>query len=79
MGARRYAFTFENGSQYYGSVEDKNELVRHLTKAERTSMGAIVSKRLLTDAEWAAWREEVEDILASIACGRTFDSAFQND
>ena len=63
---KRYEFTFENGDIYNGTISDKNEFVRHLTKREKSEMGKIVSKRVLTDTEWNAWVNEVNAFLAIV-------------
>lgn len=63
---KRYEFTFENGCTYNGTISDKNEFVKHLTKREKSDMGKIVSKRVLTDSEWNAWENEVNAFLAIV-------------
>ena len=63
---KKYEFTFENGSIYNGTVSDKNEFVKHLTKIEKTEMGKIVSKRVLSDMEWNNWQNEVDAFLATV-------------
>lgn len=61
---RTYEFTFENGSKYTGTAEDKQFFVRHLTRSEKAEMGKIVSKRVLTDGEVKAYNDKVERFLA---------------
>ena len=63
---KRYEFTFENGCIYNGTISDKNEFVKHLTKREKSEMGKIISKRVLTDSEWNAWVNEVNAFLAIV-------------
>ena len=63
---KRYEFTFENGDIYNGTISDKNEFVKQLTKREKPEMGKIVSKRVLTDSEWNAWVNEVNAFLAIV-------------
>ena len=63
---KRYEFTFENGAIYNGTVSDKNEFVKHLTKREKTEMGKIVSKRVLSDMEWNNWQNDVDAFLATV-------------
>ena len=63
---KRYEFTFENGDIYNGTISDKNEFVKHLTKREKSEMGKIVSKRVLTDSEWNEWEKEVNSFLAIV-------------
>ena len=59
----KYEFTFEDGSRYNGTVADKNEFVKHLTKSEKAEMGKIVAKRELTEAEWNEWEKAVDAFL----------------
>lgn len=63
---KRYEFTFENGDIYNGTISDKNEFVKHLTKREKSEMGKIVSKRVLSDIEWNAWENKVSAFLATV-------------
>ena len=63
---KRYESTFENGCTYNGTISDKNEFVKHLTKREKSEIGKIVSKRALTDSEWNEWENEVNAFLAII-------------
>lgn len=63
---KRYEFTFENGDIYNGAISDKNEFVKHLTKREKTEMGKIVSKRVLSDSEWNNWQTKVDAFLATV-------------
>lgn len=52
---KMYEFTFENGDRYFGTVEDKNEFVKNLTKGEKAEMGKIIAKKELTEEEVNAW------------------------
>lgn len=63
---KKYEFTFENGCTYNGTISDKNEFVKHLTKREKSEMGKIVSKRILSDNEWNAWENKVNAFLATV-------------
>ena len=63
---KKYEFTFENGCIYNGTISDKNEFVKHLTKREKSEMGKIVSKRVLSDSEWSAWENKVNAFLATV-------------
>lgn len=63
---KKYEFTFENGCTYNGTISDKNEFVKHLTKREKSEMGKIVSKRVIADSEWNAWENEVNSFLATV-------------
>lgn len=63
---KRYEFTFENGDIYNGTISDKNEFVKHLTKREKSEMGKIVSECVLTDSEWNEWEKEVNSFLAIV-------------
>lgn len=38
-----YEFTFE-GMTYYGTCEDKNELLKHATKAEKAEWGNLLAR-----------------------------------
>lgn len=62
--AKTYEYTFENGSKYTGTSEDKQFFVKHLTKAEKQEMGKIVSKRLLTDDEVSIYNDWVDKVMA---------------
>ena len=60
---KMYEFTFENGDRYFGTVEDKNEFIKNLTKREKAEMGKIIAKKELTEEEVNAWFEEVDKFL----------------
>lgn len=66
MTTKRYEFTFEDGCIYNGTISDKNEFIKHLTKREKSEMGKIVSKRVLTDSEWNAWESKVNAFLETV-------------
>ena len=63
---KKYRFTFESGAEYFGTIEDKNYFMKHLTKRERQEFGKIVSKEELDEIEWTAWNKKVNDFLAWI-------------
>ena len=50
-----YEFTFENGDVYAGTVEDKNNFVKHLTKREKEEMGKIISKKQISEESYKIW------------------------
>lgn len=64
--ANTYEYTFEDGSKYTGTAEDKQFFVRHLTREEKKKIGKVVSKRLLTEDEVKAYNDKIEKILALI-------------
>lgn len=57
-----YEFTFE-GMTYYGTCEDKNELLKHATKAERAEWGKLVSKKEVSAEFVKNWRDRVMESL----------------
>lgn len=62
--AKTFEYTFEDGSKYTGTTEDKQFFVKHLTKVEKQEMGKIVSKRLLTEDEVKVYNDKVDKFLA---------------
>lgn len=52
-----YKFTFE-GMTYYGTCQDKNELLKHATKAEKAEWGKLVSKKSVTAEFVESWRQK---------------------
>lgn len=62
--AKTYEYTFENGSKYTGTTEDKQFFIRHLTRREKEEFGKVVSKRLLSEDEVKIYNDRVEKFLA---------------
>ena len=54
---KHYEFTFE-GMTYYGTCDDKNEMLKHATKSERAEWGKLVSKKEVTAEFVQNWRAE---------------------
>ena len=54
---KHYEFTFE-GMTYYGTCEDKNELLKHATKAEKAEWGKLVNKKEVSAEFVENWRNE---------------------
>lgn len=57
-----YEFIFE-GMTYYGTCEDKNELLKHATKAERAEWGKLVSKNEVSAEFVKNWRDRAMEVL----------------
>ncbi len=55
---KEFEFRFEDGSTYVGTVADKNEFCKHLTKRERETMGKIVGKSPVPDGFTEKWRND---------------------
>lgn len=58
-----YEFTFENGDIYTGTVDDKNEFCKHLTKDEKSTMGKIVSKKAISEEQYNSYMETLMDFI----------------
>jgi hypothetical protein len=52
---KNYEFTFE-GMTYYGTCADKNDLLKHATKAERDEWGREISRKPVTAEFVDDWR-----------------------